>query len=258
MHNITKTGNGSDGMGAFFNELEESMILLSEDSRMTVDIDISNIKLPSDCGDTLLYRIYDSWNVWDDLNSTDPYTSTMYKSSSLTDCSNYVGSFYDPTISCARDSGNIYCDSNGDLCSDSDYDYVCRWNNPSDRMYCAPGDLSGKFGALNISNGEKTFKHSLKDIFMIDLELLEGRSIVLQCNDTLEIVACAELEYYEVEAATPAPIDTDVITTLGSHMTTNQIITSTNTTAAGDMGCINCIQMTTVLIVMAAAIKTLM
>merc|ERR1712187_829204 len=52
------------------------------------------------------------------------------------------------TNSCVDFSASSYC-TDGVLCDkakDSAYTYNCDWD--SDRYSCAPGDLSGKFGAL--------------------------------------------------------------------------------------------------------------
>ena len=139
----------------------------------------------SDCGsDTLYYRIFDDWD-------SDSYYAMG------DNCDDIVGGFYDPTISCAPNSTSIYCDHYNDArCNDTSYNYTCNYNQPSNRYLCAPGDLSGKFGPIYFTPEGANFSYTYYTIYemddlMIDLDLLDGKSLVVQCSDTMEIVACA-------------------------------------------------------------------
>ena len=151
-----------------------------------ITFDISSITLPTDCGNNLMYRIY---NGYTDMNS-------LSKTGSQS-CSDVgIGNFYDPTVTCAPDSdATDYCNSDGELCQDSSYSYACDVVN--DRYLCAPGDLSGKYGLFDISSGATTFNTAGNDEIMIDLGLLDDKSAVLQCMNTLEVVACAQFRDYD-------------------------------------------------------------
>ena len=131
--------------------------------------------LSSDCGD-LLYRIYDNWDS-DKTNLTGNAS-----------CSAAVGKFYDPTISCAPDSDSKYCTDGIYLCNDTSYLYQCDYWGSESRFSCAPGDLSGKFALLDSSALLAVIAEI--DPFMIDLRLLDGLSLVLQCENTYEMITC--------------------------------------------------------------------
>ena len=149
----------------------------------------SSYDIPSGCGN-LLYRIFDSWD------------SNMLYLSGHSNCSAAVGYFYDPTISCAPESGSIYCTDMMSLCNDSSYSYECDYSQAETRFLCAPGDLSGKFGSLNSSASYVEFTEN--DDFMIDLNLLDGnKSLVLQCENTYEIIACGQFMNYSYTTLMP-------------------------------------------------------
>ena len=173
---------------------------------------LSSYDIPSDCGD-LLYRIYDDWD------------SSMIYLSGHDNCSAAVGYFYDPTVSCAYDSGNIYCTTLNMtyLCDDTSYSYECDYSQAETRFLCAPGDLSGKFGALDSSASSVQFIEN--DEFMIDLDLLDGsKSLVLQCEDTYEIIACGQFMDAGGDTTTTATM-TDYTTTGDDDTTTTDIDT---------------------------------
>ena len=65
------------------------------------------------------------------------------------------------------------------------------------RFRCSPSDLSGKYGAIDIStNVEFEFDISGFDDLMIPMNLLAGKSVGFQCSDSMTIIACAAFEDY--------------------------------------------------------------
>ena len=106
------------------------------------------------------------------------------------------------------------------ICNDSSYSYECDYSQPETRFLCAPGDLSGKFGSLNSSASVVAFTED--DDFMIDLNLInDNKSLVLQCENTYEIVACGQLMNYSFTTYMPtdAPsMPTDIPSMIPSMM----------------------------------------
>jgi len=148
-----------------------------------------------------IYRIYDSW--------TSSSSSLIGDSS----CSAAVGSVYDPTVSCLYGSDSPFCNyTNYYLCDDTTYSYSC---TSSSRYSCSPSDLSGKYGAITTSKDIYTFSGS--DALLPPFNLIEGKSIVLECSDYSAKVACAKISNY-----TYSLID---ITSSGSFYNLNLLLT---------------------------------
>lgn len=126
------------------------------------------------------YRIYDSWN--------DSSHTALYGNN----CTDVVGSVYDPTRSCfSIYSDDSYC-YDGKLCNSSSYIYNC---DPTNNLYeCSPSDLSGSWNGI-ISNKSSTFTISGIDDLLIPLDLIIGKSIVIECQNASSFtpVACAKI-----------------------------------------------------------------
>jgi len=124
-----------------------------------------------------IYRIYDSWET---------------KNASLignNECKAVVGNVWDPTVSCLHGSDSKFCDyPDYHLCNDTSYSYSC---NVKDRYSCAPGDLSGKYGVATFENS--TFAFFTDDTVLPPLDMIVGKSLVIECDDFSEIIACAEI-----------------------------------------------------------------
>ena len=206
----------------------DSEIILETTGEVSVYFDLENADIPEDCGDYLYYRVFTDWSTDNDENSTDTLgrrrllqandtnvtlgpvggnttaagvptsAPTMMPTAVQINCSAVVGSFYDPTITCDTNTEHTdFCRNvdNSKLCGNQSYSYSC--NRTEDSYECAPGDLSGKYGALNIRDNSTTI-HSFEtsDDLMISLDLLVGKSAVLQCSSSQKIISCAEWTDY--------------------------------------------------------------
>ena len=115
-----------------------------------------------------------------------------------TDCEDKVAKFYDPTVTCAYGSVNIdkgLCsdeDEESTICWDPDALYDCDWDDSDWMSNCAPGDLSSRYGEIDISSSRVEEISGTDDFMPLALNSLYGLSVVLQCADTYEIIACAE------------------------------------------------------------------
>jgi len=126
-----------------------------------------------------VYRIYDSWK------------DSLYTSLTGNNCSsNVVGNVYDPTRTCfSNSSDSEYC-YDEKLCNSTSYTYSC---NPSNNLYgCSPSDLSGRWNGV-ITNNNSTYSISGVDRLLMPLELMIGKSIVIECENNYTPVACAQI-----------------------------------------------------------------
>ena len=164
----------------------QSYILLTYYGKYEIVIDLASLTIPGNCGNEILYRIYDTW----DSNSN---------------CADEIGNFYDPTITCVENSdmdAKGYC-TGSYLCNDDEYEYDCDYSGDvENRFQCAPGDLSGKYGSIDISSSSNFFLNmSGYDPLMIAIEQLEGKSVALLCGDDRSmILACAGFTNYTADA----------------------------------------------------------
>jgi len=101
-----------------------------------------------------------------------------------------VGNVYDPTRSCfSNNSDSEYC-YDEKLCNSTSYDYSC---DPVNNLYsCSPSDLSTRWNGV-ITNNNSTFSISGVDRLLMPLELMIGKSIVIECQNDYTPVACAEI-----------------------------------------------------------------
>ena len=184
---------------------QNSYILLTYENRYEISIDVGELTIPGNCGDEIFYRIFTDF---DDSGSSS-------SSSLICDedcCDGNVGSFYDPTLTCNEDTENTekgYC-IDDDLCGNNNYEYTCEVNGyylSQDRHKCGPGDLSNKYGSIDISqNAYFWFNRTGGDALMIPLSQLDGKSIVLQCENDYRTIACAPFEDYTLDAGQPGHV----------------------------------------------------
>merc|ERR1712154_502858 len=88
-------------------------------------------------------------------------------------------------------SGSEHCNGT-ELCSDSDYEYTCDYDD--DRYSCAPGDLSGKFGAM--TDYTVYLDESGPDTLIPSTDDMVGYVFAIYCgNNSVEIsyLSCAEI-----------------------------------------------------------------
>jgi len=184
----------SESAIAFLDVLsEDSYVFFDKNGTYEMDLDFSNISLT--CSN-LSYYIYDSWHTYSNVSNYSYLGSA---------CSDYVGAVYDPTASCLLDSDSSFC-NDGHLCSHQSYEYFC--NSTSERYKCSPSDLSGKYGYLNIDEYDnQIISITGYDELMMPLNLIEqSKSIVFQCADSYDMIACAEfLNYASIQTTTSAP-----------------------------------------------------
>jgi len=109
------------------------------------------------------------------------------------DCSDVIGSFYDPTHQCMDFSGSEFC--NGSLlCGDNDYSYDCDFEN--DRYSCAPGDFSGKMGTITDLTTPFWYNSNGTDLLLPPLASMDGMVFAVYCGDNdsgFKPLACAPL-----------------------------------------------------------------
>ena len=180
------------------------------------------MEIPDDCGDNLVFRVYDAWTA----------NNGMIVSYNGTDCDNIVGNYYDPINSCESDSNSElvetgFCNCTDYSCNTSDY------FNGVNRFGCSPSDLSGKYGALPID-----LNFSINITFTDDLSItnaeLEGKSLVIQCQDSYEKVVCAKFVSYNYNVSVTTPTSTGVNTivepnsTMGENESKGMFIWSVN------------------------------
>jgi hypothetical protein len=137
----------------------------------------------------LSYYIFEEWNsIYDSLFDM-----------SGDKCMEATGGYtWDPTVSCLDLSGNEYCTDNYPC--DSTDAYSCDYT--TDPYSCAPGDLSGKYGTLDVNswNSEIPITEYGFDRTMPDLYTIKSYSVGIVCGDT--IVACARFKDVSVATAT--------------------------------------------------------
>ena len=171
---IKKTGDNDDMVAYFGAVSDDAMVLLRTNGSLSIDVDLSNLEYGS-CSSGLAVRIFEDW-THDSLDST------------TDSCSDYVGDLYDPTATCAPGSANEFC-TDDLLCDEASYNYTCDFTN--DPFNCAPGDLTGKFGLIATDSDGTLLGY---DPIMVDLSLLGGKSIVIQCADDWSMLACAKIQ----------------------------------------------------------------
>jgi len=136
--------------------------------------------LDQTCSAGYVYRIYDSWNS----------NKLSYVGNST--CKTVAGSVWDPTVTCLHGSDSEFCAySNYALCNSASYSYSC---NSTYRYSCSPSDLSGKYGA--VGSNYNVFSISGRDDLFPPFSYINGKSLVLECADYSQIVACAKITVY--------------------------------------------------------------
>lgn len=170
---------------------ESSYVLLTYYGRYEIVIDTSDPEwsVPGDCGNKIYYRIFSSWD------ETDPFCDDR--------------EFYDPSLTCVynTDADNLGWCEDGELCGKSSWDYDCAYYDEDvyNRLNCAPGDLSGKWGDIDISdNINFRFNISGYDPKMMPMSHIVGKSMVLQCSSDWAIIACAPFADYTDDAGLAA------------------------------------------------------
>ena len=74
-----------------------------------------------------------------------------------------------------------FCDCSDYKCDSNDY------FNGKNRFECSPSDLSGKYGSIPY-NGNNSINSTFWDDLSISVGELDGKSLVLQCENTYYIV----------------------------------------------------------------------
>merc|ERR1712228_1139836 len=132
------------------------------------------------------------------------------------DCESYVGDFWDPTHQCMDFSGSDYCNDTG-LCGDSDYEYSCDYDD--DRYSCAPGDLSGKFGAMTDYNF--SLLEAGPDTLIPSTDDMVGYVFVIYCGDNadgISYLSCAEITDVDDDDGDSAAAHTVVVSVVAMVM----------------------------------------
>jgi len=112
------------------------------------------------------------------------------------DCKSYVGDFWDPTHQCMDFSGSQYCWHSDYLCNDTDYSYLCDYDD--DRYSCAPGDLSGKFGKMD--DYEYSLSEEGPNTLIPKIDDMVGLVFVIYCGDNddgIGYLSCAPILEYD-------------------------------------------------------------
>jgi len=192
--NMSVVFHCNDGSRAFCAPFEESSDETSYDVPDQQD-SLNTLVAYTDIGDVWINNeVSGSVEIdldWSELNDTSGCTEYYYgifeadmslsTDKYLTDCSDYVGDFWDPTHQCMDFSGSEHC--TGDyLCNDTSYGYDCDFNN--DRYSCAPGDLSGKYGSATGTSLSVAITSSKYKTYLIPNSVdLEDMLFVVYCGD---------------------------------------------------------------------------
>jgi len=162
----------------------DSQIKLYANGQYEINLDFNNIINNISCNE-IIYRIYNSW--------IDSNSSSLSGNDS---CSSNVGQVWDPTLTCLYGSESSYC-VDDELCGDSNYTYYCDYEY--ERYYCSPSDLSGKYGIIRLSWFTSYISLTGIDHLLPPTDQLLNKSIVIECGDYSQKIACASFQLCEEE-----------------------------------------------------------
>ena len=150
--------------------------------------------------------------------SWNPSDASLIVSYNGTECDQIVGNYYDAINSCETDSTmNTFCNCSDYKCDSNDY------FNGKNRFECSPSDLSGKYGSTPY-NGNNSINSTFWDDLSISVDELDAKSLVLQCENTYDKIACAKFIVYNGShdtTTTVEPADTGMIESTNESMDTD-------------------------------------
>lgn len=115
----------------------------------------------------------------------------------------YTGLHYDPMWACGPFSGSLPATCDPDqFCDGKKAAYSCNSTTfAADRSKCEVGDMSGRYGKMQLSEGKGFFSFNKEDNLLPPFEKLNGKSIVFHCNGKRAM--CAKLVAARVENNAP-------------------------------------------------------